>query len=217
MPDRIITPWCGLMALLVIGLLAGCGNEERPVEIENVERVPAESAERRPDSPIGDTISQFPDTGLVDRFGDPVSFDEFVGRPVIVSSVYTRCPQARMCPLQTRKMARLQRRVNRPGETPVQFVMVSFDPAHDTPTVLRKYGRRYDIEYETWTFVTGDSETVDRLMERMNVTATRTEPGVYVHNLRLYVTDENGVVRHVFRGNDWQIDDVETVLNGIRS
>jgi len=44
----------------------------------------------------------------------------------------------------------------------VHLVTVSFDPAADTPPVLKKHAKELDADLARWTFLTGDRDEVDR-------------------------------------------------------
>ena len=71
---------------------------------------------------------------------------------MVVSFVYTRCRDARMCPLVAAKFARMQRQLR---GTPIRLVTVTLDPGYDTPRVLARYGAAYGADPARWLLVTG--------------------------------------------------------------
>ena len=79
----------------------------------------------------GDTIPAIP---LVDQSGRAFSFAQLRGNAVVLSFIYTRCADPRMCPLVSSKFARLQRAI---GDAPVRLLEITLDPRFDTPRVLR--------------------------------------------------------------------------------
>lgn len=208
----------GILLLIAgIGILAGCGDStESPPQVTVKTTITDTEAYRKATRSVeSETLKNFPDTGLVDQSGDPVSFEQLLGNPVVLSSVYTRCPQAQMCPLQTRKMVQLQNELKKDQTEKVEFVLVSFDPAHDTPAVLRQYGQRYDLDYSNFSLWTGDTTVVQNLMKRIKVVATRPDPenpDTIVHNLRLLLINQNGVVQRVFKRSDWTTQEVKEVI-----
>lgn len=81
------------------------------------------------------------------------------GKVWIAGFMFTRCPT--ICPRITRAMRQLQERAANEGRD-VQLVSFSVDPENDTPAVLRQYARQYDADLSSWSFLTGDVETVKR-------------------------------------------------------
>ncbi|MFB6346039.1 MAG: SCO family protein [bacterium] len=164
---------------------------------------------------VGKSVADFPDTGLVNQFGEPVSFETLPAKPVLLSFIYTNCPDPRMCPLITYKMRQVQKRLNRGEKKPVQFVSVTFDPENDTSAVLKNYGDKRNVNYDNWDFWTGEPGTIRTLARAFKVLTTKVpddatdQPGtVYNHNMRTFLIDENRVVRYWYPGSDWNVKDV---------
>jgi protein SCO1 len=66
----------------------------------------------------------------------PVSLAQFHGKAVLVSFVYTHCPD--VCPLITANLAAAQRRLG--GQAGhVQILLVTVDPRRDTPAAIRTF------------------------------------------------------------------------------
>lgn len=145
----------------------------------------------------GDAV---PDAPLVDQAGRPFSFQRTGGRTTIVSFVYTRCRDARMCPLVAAKFARLQGTVR---GTPIRLVIITLDPAYDTPRVLARYGAAYGEDPTVWTFVTGKPEDVQSLAERFGILIDRPLPGLVSHTEAAIVLDREARVATVVDGAAW--------------
>ncbi len=207
-----------IIALMTV-VMVGCGGEENdgPITVENVDQPEIDSLEdgANPDIPgslVDESIAKFPDTGLVNQFGEPVSFDSLPKKPIVIGFIYTRCPDADMCPLLTQKMQRIQNKLSKDS---VDFVSVTFDPEYDTPTVLEEYGNQRGIDYENWDFWTGNPEVIDRLMGRFGIHPKKMENEI-VHNMRTYLVDEDKTVRFWYRGTDWKVDDLVNRLESFR-
>ena len=86
-----------------------------------------------------------PDVSLVDQDGRPLRLADFHGKAVAVTFVYTRCPLPEFCPLMMRNLqaaeAALVQDLALAART--HLLTVSFDPKHDTPQVLRAFGRPF--------------------------------------------------------------------------
>ncbi|HEX8904458.1 MAG TPA: SCO family protein [Longimicrobiaceae bacterium] len=87
-----------------------------------------------------DTVAPAADFRLADQDGRPVTLASFRGRPLLLFFGYTRC--ADFCP-QT--LGRLSRAVAAAGgdAEDARILLVTVDPAHDTPAVLKRYVARF--------------------------------------------------------------------------
>ena len=103
---------------------------------------------------------------LVDQDSQAVTFpDDFEGAPTLVGYIYTHCPD--VCPMTTANMKRVRDSLGTGSD--VRFVSITFDPARDTPAVLRGYAEAWGLDATDWRFLTGDSATVAALMGRMGI------------------------------------------------
>lgn len=145
----------------------------------------------------GDTVPALP---LVDQSGHAFSLQSLRGNAVVVSFIYTRCGDARMCPLVAAKFGRMQRAI---GTDPVRLVALTLDPAYDTPAVLRRYGAGYRQDASRWILGTGAPESIDELATRFGIATSRTLPGQVVHTEVAVVLDREGRVARIVDGNAW--------------
>jgi cytochrome c peroxidase/protein SCO1/2 len=105
-------------------------------------------------------------------------------------------------------------------------VSLSFDPAHDTPDVLRAYGagetqRRSPVP---WDFLTAHSPqdlrpVLDALGQDVRVPADQSEaekPANLTHMLKVFLIDRNGWVREIYTSSflvpQVIVNDVQTLL-----
>jgi protein SCO1/2 len=147
-----------------------------------------------------------PDQAFVDERGRSRRLSEWRGRAVAVTFIYTRCPVPTFCPLMDRHFAAVQKTIHedRSLKGRVQLVSVTFDPAYDTPAVLRAHAQKVGAESDTWTFLTGERDDIDRFAARLGVSVVREQnPADITHNLRTAVIDANGRLEQVFTGNEW--------------
>jgi protein SCO1/2 len=73
---------------------------------------------------------------LVDHDGRPVSLDSYRGKPVLLFFGYTKCPD--VCPTTLTKLTKGIRDAGGNAED-IQVLLVTLDPANDTPGALKKY------------------------------------------------------------------------------
>ncbi|MBW3571670.1 MAG: SCO family protein [Gemmatimonadetes bacterium] len=77
---------------------------------------------------------------LTDHDGRAVTLRSYRGAPVLLFFGYTHCPD--VCPLTLDKLSRALRTAGR-GASDVRILMVTLDPARDTPAALQAYARRF--------------------------------------------------------------------------
>ena len=103
---------------------------------------------------------------LVDQDSAAFAFPgDLAGQPAYVTAVFTNCPD--VCPMTMAQTQRVRDALGPDAET-VQFVALSFDPARDTPSALRRYAETWELG-PGWRLATGDTATVHALMDRLGV------------------------------------------------
>jgi len=115
-----------------------------------------------------DTNTRFPNIELITQDGKTVHFyDDLVkGKIVAIDFVYTTCQYA--CPLETARMAQVQKKLGARVGSDIFFYSISIDPEHDTPEVLKAYMAKYQIG-PGWTFLSGKKKDIDLLQRKLGV------------------------------------------------
>jgi len=155
-----------------------------------------------PNLQTGDTIPAIP---LVDQSGRAFSIEQLHGNAVVLSFIYTRCPDPNMCPLVSSKFARLQAEI---GTNPIRLVEITLDPRFDTPRVLRTYGRAFSADPSRWTLATGTTSSIDELATRLGIATHWTTPATLIHTEAAIVVDRDGRIAETIDGNAWTPDQV---------
>ncbi len=75
----------------------------------------------------------------------PLRADDLRGRHVVLFFGYTRCPDA--CPTTLAKLTRVHAALGPALAERLQVLLVSVDPAHDSPERLRAYVERFDPRF----------------------------------------------------------------------
>jgi protein SCO1 len=115
-----------------------------------------------------DPNSHFPNIELTTQDGKKVHFydDLIKGKIVAVAFIYTTCQYA--CPLETARMAQVQKKLGDRVGNDIFFYSISIDPVHDTPEALKAYMEKFHVG-PGWTFLTGKKEDIDFLQKRLGV------------------------------------------------
>jgi protein SCO1 len=110
----------------------------------------------------------FPNVPLVTQTGKTVHFydDLLKGKSVVVNVIYTHCRDT--CPLETAKLARVQRLLGGRVGRDIFFYSISIDPERDTPSVLREYAEKYHVG-PGWLFLTGKREDIVAVQKKIGL------------------------------------------------
>jgi protein SCO1 len=110
----------------------------------------------------------FPNVTLTTQDGAKVRFydDLIKGKIVAVNLIYTTCKYA--CPLETARLAQVQRLVGDSMGRDVFFYSITIDPDHDTPEVLKKYAEKFHAG-PGWLFLTGTQADIDLISRKIGL------------------------------------------------
>lgn len=149
-------------------------------------------------------LGSVPEFRLVERSGRTVTDADLAGHPWVANFIFTSC--AGVCPTLSASMARL-RETLRDTAPDVRSVSLSVDPARDTPAVLQEYARRYGADENGWLFLTGERETLHRLIQdgfRLSVAERSPEEDagageLITHSDRFVLVDARSRIRGYYR------------------
>lgn len=168
------------------------------------------------------------DGHLLDESGSPVTLHTlYDDRIVVLSFIYTTCPDVNGCPLATFVLGQVQRRLSadeRLNKT-VRMISVSFDPVNDSPAVMANYGKSFRRDEIDWRFLTAESE--EKLAPILNnydqaVIRDRDPDGQQLgtmsHILRVYLIDPQKNIRNIYSPSylhpDTLFADIRTIADG---
>ncbi len=166
--------------------------------------------------PLGDAA----DGDVIDVESGPAKLhDLYDGKVVLLSFIYSNCADA--CPLSMAVMRQVGARFE--GASDVRLVTLSFDPARDTPAVMREFGQRIRNVDADWRFLTTDSlAQTQPILEAYDQSVqveydARGEPtGQLAHILRVYLIDREKRIRNIYSSSflrqEVLTNDVRTLL-----
>lgn len=161
-----------------------------------------------------------PDFQLTNQSGRRIHLDQYRGKVLLITFVYTRCPLSNYCPLMSRNFSAVDKML---AADPALYarthlLSISFDPAYDTPAVLRSYGEAYTGRYtqenfKHWEFSAPNSSQLASLLQWFGVGVTPGPDKSLAHSLSTVVVGADGKVRAWYPTNEWT---PEQVFNQIR-
>jgi len=159
---------------------------------------------------IGDDV---PDFTLVNQFGKTIHLDQFRGKPLLLTFIYTRCPVPDFCLLMSNNFSAVLKELQKNPAVfaKAQLLSISIDPNYDTPIVLQSYGKRYvgdvDPGFHHWQFASGSPEEVRKAADFFGLSYNEKQ-GQIVHTLQTVVIGADGKIAKVYTGNQWKPDEV---------
>ena len=125
-----------------------------------------------------------PEVDVLDQNGSALHFysDLIKGKTVAINFIFTNCTT--ICPPLGATFARVQKEMGDRAGRDVHFISISVDPLTDTPERLKAWGAKFKAG-DGWTFVTGEKQEVDKLLNALGASVSRREdhsPTVIVGN-----------------------------------
>jgi protein SCO1/2 len=131
-----------------------------------------------------------------------VKSTDMKGKIWVADFFFTTCPT--ICPKMTKNMMFLNE-ATADLKNHIQFMSISINPDHDTPSVLKNYRDHKGIKASNWQFFCGNEEETHRLgIENFQIFAGRDDEaeGGYAHSGAFTLVDKEGYVRGVYLGTD---------------
>ncbi len=153
-------------------------------------------------------IMRAPDGPVLDPAGRRLPLSRFTaGKITLLGFIYTSCADARGCPLAYQVFHTVRHRVSEDPDLRdhVRLVSLSFDPARDTPDVMRRYAAGAPPNGVEWAFLTTERpRTLVPLLDgfgqdvRLELDSRGRPAGPLAHVLKVFLLDEGAVVREIY-------------------
>ena len=157
-----------------------------------------------------------PDFSFINQDSVVFTQKDVEGKIYVADFFFTTCPT--ICPKMKTQMLRVFEKYK---DNP-HFMILShtIDPRHDTPSVLKEFGKNLGLDPKKWQMVTGDKMKIYELGQKSYmVTATDdpTQPGGIVHSGAFILVDKDRHIRGIYDGTvpekvDNLIKDIEVLL-----
>jgi protein SCO1/2 len=154
---------------------------------------------------------EIPDYRLINQDGKPIRMNDYKGKALLLTFIYTRCQQPDQCTLMSNNFATIDQELQKQPDlfSKTHLLSISFDPDYDTPKVLRSYGAAFtgkysDENFAHWEFASGSSDEVKGLRYYQGTSGDEQ----VIHSLRTAIIAADGRVFKVYRGNDWKPDEI---------
>ncbi|WPJ95907.1 SCO family protein [Coraliomargarita algicola] len=147
-----------------------------------------------------------PNFAMIDQHGDFLQIRQLQGKPFVLNFIFTRCTVPTMCPASSTRMSTMQDAAREAGLEDLQFVTITFDPAFDSPGILKQYAEGYGMEPENFHLLTGEPSVVEDLLRQFGI-LTMDEAGTINHTMATLLVDAKGRVAYRKEGATWTTDE----------
>ena len=149
---------------------------------------------------IGEKLSN---VTLLDINATATSLNEYSGKYVFISFIFTRCPVPNMCPAVVIKNGVIAR--NFKDYDNVKLVMVSFDYLYDTPEILKSFYGSSTDDFPNWDVLSSVGKVSDlyTLSSEIGCEYWGIEKNNIGHNLRSALIGPDKTLLKIWEGDDW--------------
>jgi protein SCO1/2 len=139
----------------------------------------------------GDSVYQL-SAPMVDQHGRSFDWRARRGRPQVVAMFYTSCPY--VCPLIVDSGKAVQAALTPAERARLDLLLVSIDPARDTPAALAEVARKRKLDPARWTLASPRAADLRRIAGLLGVRYRALADGEFNHTSALVLLDADGRV-----------------------
>jgi protein SCO1 len=158
-----------------------------------------------------------PNFKFLNQSGKTITMEQFHGKVLLVTFIYTRCPLPDYCIRMSRNFATIQHQLAADPDlyNKTHLLSISFDPEHDTPKVLRSYGNAYtgSEAFSHWDFAAPSPAELDKVDQFFDVGVSSGSNNTLTHSLSTAIIAPSGKVFRWYPSNDW---DPSSVVHDIK-
>ena len=212
---RLITPFrvktriakavlpAGLLCALL--LLVGLSLGEAPELAANASEI---------DKPL--TGADYPwQLELSDSDGQIINLSDYRGRTLLLSFFYATCGYA--CPIQTDRLAKVQKSLKAETLAASRFVSVSIHPRRDTPRVINAFKQPYGIKEAHWQFgAPTDTHALNQLLLKAGISTEAVNSLAQTdHTMKILLINPTGKVMQRYIGDKFSIKRVAKEIESL--
>lgn len=125
---------------------------------------------------------------LTDQFGKQVTLSQFAGKPVVLTFMYTHCPD--VCPLMAEKLHSVMLDLG-PDAGRIAVIAISVDPKGDTVAAALNFSQVHRM-VQYWHFLVGTQTELAPVWSAYAIDAQTQTATNSMHTAVLFVIDQQG-------------------------
>jgi protein SCO1/2 len=159
---------------------------------------------------LGDELSPpkaAPPLSLRNYLGERINIDQYRGRALLVTFLYTHCPE--ICPLITADLHAALGLMSPKTAARVQIIAVSVDPRGDTPRTVAAFLKVHEMTGRM-KYLIGSPRELGHVWQRWGVGSERDaeNPDFINHSALVYGINASGQLKTVYIGSSFQPSEV---------
>jgi len=137
---------------------------------------------------------------LIDQENRPFNTKEYAGKPLLVTFIYTTCPD--ICNSIIATLVPAIEEVKKELGDNFNAIVVGFDSEYDTPEMMKEFALHHEADFNLVRFASGDSETIGKMIRDFGFYFEVREEGAYNHLGLVSIVDKEGkIYRQVYKTN----------------
>ncbi len=180
----------GVVAALLATFAAGCGSGGSSPDGTSTPSF--KGAVAKPSKPV-------PPLRLDDSLGHAVNIDDYRGKAVLVTFIYTHCPD--VCPIIVGNLHTAQEKLG-PEAKSLQIIAVSVDPKGDTPKTVNAFLKEHQMTGRM-EYLIGSRAELERTWKAWGIAARvpKTNPDLVAHSAEVFGISGSGKVMTLYPAN----------------
>jgi protein SCO1/2 len=136
-----------------------------------------------------------------------VNIDQYRGKAVLVTFLYTHCPE--ICPLITANLRTAQNLMGAKTFAKAQIIAVSVDPRGDTPQTVAAFLKVHEMTGRMQ-YLIGSAKELGHVWQRWGVGSERdaSQPDVVNHSALVYGISASGQLKTVYIGSNFKPSEI---------
>jgi protein SCO1/2 len=192
-----------ILAMTVLGLLgAGCGGGGQAAKSANAGAKLATPPGRLTPGRFSGTAASpskpAPPLRLENALGHEVDLDQYRGKAVLVTFIYTHCPD--VCPLIVGNLRTAQSELG-PQAKDLQIIAVSVDPDGDTPVAVARF-LKARLMTDRMEYLIGSRSELERVWSDWNIVSRdspkKGDPDFVEHSALIYGISADGKITTLY-------------------
>jgi protein SCO1/2 len=108
------------------------------------------------------------------------------------------------CPILVYDMKKIESKLSPEELKDYQFVLVTIDPDKDTPEALNEFAKKFNLDLNRWSLLTGDKDDILELAAVLGFKFKKEADGQFSHSNLINILNEKGevVFQHVGLNKD---------------
>jgi protein SCO1/2 len=155
-------------------------------------------------------LGQIADFTLTNENGAVTTLANLTNHVWVADIIFTRC--AGPCPRITGQMKGIQDVFPETSDT--RFVTLTTDPDYDSPKILKRYGERFNADFNRWMFLTGTkAQIADVAANSLKLGTTPIAPAdqknsvdLFIHTTIFVLVDKHARMRGIYQTGGPDVD-----------